>query len=59
MKDVRIPASKESKAGTETVEAAPNHGFVIEPKTVDAGADCGTGHWEGQGTERIFVSEDK
>lgn len=56
-KQIRVPASKEDvlNPAIETLDAAENHGLVIEPKTVDAGADCGTGHWEGQDTERVFV----
>jgi hypothetical protein len=60
-KQIRVPASKEVdlSPSTETVDAAENHGCVIEPKTVDAGADCGRGYWLGQGTERVFIPTEK
>jgi hypothetical protein len=56
MDDLKIPKSKESSAGCETIDAAPNHGNCIEAAPlVDAGVDSGPGHFEGNGLDLKFV----
>jgi hypothetical protein len=56
---IKVPASKESTAGKETVEAAPNQGneCCAQP-VVDAGVDSGVGAWVGDGKNVRFVKAD-
>ena len=52
---IKVPPSSDARGDVESVGAAINHGNVMDAApTVDAGADSGCGHWEGDCMSVVF-----
>jgi hypothetical protein len=56
LRKVRKSTEEVLNPAVETVSSTPNKGCVLSAQPVIDAADCGTGHWEGNGQDLRFVT---